>query len=179
IALPFPGLRKFISDIRYGSPSICTYSPLRKSPVLYVATALPLLRLVDVEGYSCLMEILALSSESVRGDSSVEDALRAATDEGGRQSLPATDGAWHDQLRLAIRDPAELIAVVQLPTSLLEPALRAARSFPLFAPWPYIARMVKGDPNDPLLRQVLPLAEEMDRPPGFTADPVGDATALL
>jgi EF-P beta-lysylation protein EpmB len=38
--------------------------------------------------------------------------------------------------------------------------------------------MRPGDVNDPLLRQVLPLADELDDVPGFTADPVGDADAL-
>ena len=35
--------------------------------------------------------------------------------------------------------------------------------------------MRPGDANDPLLRQVLPLFEELDDVPGFVADPVGDA----
>jgi EF-P beta-lysylation protein EpmB len=34
--------------------------------------------------------------------------------------------------------------------------------------------MQSGSPHDPLLRQVLPLAEELDSPDGFTTDPVGD-----
>jgi len=39
--------------------------------------------------------------------------------------------------------------------------------------------MRQGDPSDPLLRQVLPLAEELDSPPGFTSDAVGDSAAML
>jgi EF-P beta-lysylation protein EpmB len=54
-----------------------------------------------------------------------------------------------------------------------------AASFPLFAPWPYIGRMVKGDTADPLLRQVLPLFDETKDEPGFAADPVGDSAAEL
>jgi EF-P beta-lysylation protein EpmB len=53
----------------------------------------------------------------------------------------------------------------------------AVKSFGLFAPWPYIGRMAKGDPADPLLVQVLPLNAELDDQPGFAADPVGDAAA--
>ncbi len=37
--------------------------------------------------------------------------------------------------------------------------------------------MTKGDADDPLLRQVVPLADELASPPDFTADPVGDAAA--
>ncbi len=38
--------------------------------------------------------------------------------------------------------------------------------------------MRKGDANDPLLRQVMPLAAELDEVPGFVVDPVGDAQAV-
>jgi L-lysine 2,3-aminomutase len=38
--------------------------------------------------------------------------------------------------------------------------------------------MRKGDPADPLLRQVLPLGEELDEVPGFTRDPVGDLPSV-
>jgi EF-P beta-lysylation protein EpmB len=36
-----------------------------------------------------------------------------------------------------------------------------------------------GDVDDPLLRQVLPLSEELQKVAGFSADPVGDAAAKL
>ena len=35
-------------------------------------------------------------------------------------------------------------------------------NFPLFAPLEYVRRMRPGDPHDPLLRQVLPLQDELD-----------------
>jgi EF-P beta-lysylation protein EpmB len=85
--------------------------------------------------------------------------------------------AWQRELKLAIRDAAQLVAALELPATLIEPARQAARDFPLFAPWPYVARMRPGDPADPLLRQVLPLAAELDQPPGFSVDPVGDTAA--
>jgi EF-P beta-lysylation protein EpmB len=37
--------------------------------------------------------------------------------------------------------------------------------------------MERGNPQDPLLRQVLPLDDELTDKPGFTADPVGDVAA--
>jgi EF-P beta-lysylation protein EpmB len=39
--------------------------------------------------------------------------------------------------------------------------------------------MVPGDPTDPLLRQVLPLAPEAEDVAGFSVDPVGDLRATL
>lgn len=86
---------------------------------------------------------------------------------------------WHDDLKHAIRDPYELVTALELPAEFLEPARMAAQTFPLFAPRPYVARMRKGDPYDPLLRQILPLADELDAPPGFTSDAVGDSAAMV
>jgi len=134
------------------------------------------------------MEIVPAAGESVGGSSLVEQASRLLQSElqpdagKGAQAQARRlcyESSWHDHLRLAVREPAQLIAALELPNELIEPARQAARSFPLFAPWPYIARMKKGDPKDPLLRQVLPLADELSDQPGFVADPVGDGEARL
>ncbi|MDN5872567.1 MAG: EF-P beta-lysylation protein EpmB [Nitrococcus sp.] len=85
--------------------------------------------------------------------------------------------SWQRELARAVRDPAELIRLLGLPPTLLEPARLASRQFPLRVPHAYIARMESGNPEDPLLRQVLPLAAELDAAPGFVADPVGDLAA--
>lgn len=53
----------------------------------------------------------------------------------------------------------------------------ATSAFPLRVPRGFVARMRRGDPHDPLLRQVLPLDDEDRIVPGFVADPVGDAPA--
>jgi len=102
-----------------------------------------------------------------------------ATSHGDRASERPTAATWRDELRQAIRDPAQLVAALELPAELVEPARRAARDFPLFAPRPYVARMLKGDPADPLLQQVLPIESELQSPQDFTADPVGDESAKL
>jgi EF-P beta-lysylation protein EpmB len=113
------------------------------------------------------MEIVASSAESVRGIATSSD--RAEFEE----------ITWHDELRLAVRDAAQLVEALELPTKVLDAARRASHVFSVFAPWPYIDRMNKGDPADPLLRQVLPLADELDEQPEFSADPVNDASARL
>ncbi|MCU0872917.1 MAG: EF-P beta-lysylation protein EpmB, partial [Pirellulaceae bacterium] len=76
-----------------------------------------------------------------------------------------------------MRDPVELCRRLQLPADCEPAAIRASRDFPVFAPLGYIARMRPGDPHDPLLRQVLPLDDELTVAQGFTADPVGDLAA--
>ncbi|TWT85760.1 L-lysine 2,3-aminomutase [Posidoniimonas polymericola] len=92
---------------------------------------------------------------------------------------PADSPPWKAELRQAVRDPAELARLLELPDSWVEPARAAAREFPLLAPRGYVGRMRPGDPADPLLRQVLPLADELAPATGFDQDPVGDAAAAL
>ncbi len=84
---------------------------------------------------------------------------------------------WKNALSNAVRDPAELLALLELPSELLPDARKAAESFPLRVPHGYLARIEKGNVHDPLLRQVLPLGEELLEVPGFGPDPVGDSEA--
>ncbi len=67
---------------------------------------------------------------------------------------------WQRELARAISDPAELLRELDLDLGLLPAARMAAALFPLRVPRGFVARMRKGDPNDPLLRQVLPLARK-------------------
>jgi EF-P beta-lysylation protein EpmB len=78
----------------------------------------------------------------------------------------------------AVRDVDELCRLLELADDFAERAREAAGQFPLFVPRGFVARMRAGDPHDPLLRQVLPVAEEMKGAPGFVADPVDDAAAI-
>ena len=90
-------------------------------------------------------------------------------------SKPIVQGHdWKNQLAQAIRDPAELLSVLELPDSYLPGAYRANRLFPLRVPFSYLNRIKKADPDDPLLRQILPLDVENDNLPGYSDDPVGD-----
>lgn len=85
--------------------------------------------------------------------------------------------AWQTALVRAVTDPAELLSLLRLGPEWLPAALAAARLFPLRVPRGFVARMQPGDPGDPLLRQVLPLGEELRDVPGFLTDPVGDLPA--
>jgi EF-P beta-lysylation protein EpmB len=85
-----------------------------------------------------------------------------------RLTLPS----WQDELRAAIRDPAELLRLLELPATAL-PSY-AATAFPMLVPRGFAARMRKRDAADPLLRQVWPGAQELTEADGFSADPVGE-----
>lgn len=89
---------------------------------------------------------------------------------GGADTAP-----WQRELARAIRDPSELCQALGLDPAL---AANAPPGFPLLAPRPFVARMERGNPHDPLLRQVLPVAAEAVEHPGFTADPLHEATAI-
>ena len=87
---------------------------------------------------------------------------------------PAT--SWQSQLADAIRDVDELWRVLALPIAALPAARAAAGSFRLLVPRGFAERMRPGDLTDPLLRQVVPLGDELREFPGFTADPLAEST---
>lgn len=92
---------------------------------------------------------------------------------------PESARIWREQLRQAVRDPDRLIELLGLPDELREPARRAAQLFGLVVPHAFLQRMRSGDANDPLLRQVLPLGEELLPPPaGFVTDPLAEGAAV-
>ena len=95
------------------------------------------------------------------------------------ESAPWPAGAWKQFLADAVSDLDELLTLLDLDPSCLgdhADALRSAHSFALRVPRGFITRMRRGDPDDPLLRQVLPIDREMIPVAGFTADPVGEIT---
>lgn len=94
------------------------------------------------------------------------------------RSVRATAGGpltWQSAMKSAIRNPAELCRALGLPAELASDL--ASDSFGVFAPRGYVAKMVPGDPRDPLLLQVLPRAEESEVAKDFVKDPVGDREA--
>ena len=89
---------------------------------------------------------------------------------------PLPTGDWRQLWRDSVTDTDELLALLGLQH--LGGHLPAANAgFALRVPRGFVARMRQGDPHDPLLRQVLPLDEEMQPVPGFSVDAVGDAAA--
>jgi len=85
--------------------------------------------------------------------------------------------SWQRELSESITRPRELLAALGLPESLAEPAERASQSFSLRVTRSFLSRMRYADPHDPLLRQVLPLGEELTEAPGFVSDPLEEDAA--
>lgn len=79
---------------------------------------------------------------------------------------------WQRLLKQVITNPAELWDRLELNPNLLPAAQRAAKLFPLRVPKGFVARMQKGNPADPLLQQILPLAAEERTTANFNRDPL-------
>lgn len=85
---------------------------------------------------------------------------------------------WQEEIRSAFRNPVDLAAFLGLAMELL-PAVRADGGFVMMVPRPFADRMRKGDPLDPLLRQVWPDATESVVNSAESLDPVGDGGARM
>ncbi len=84
---------------------------------------------------------------------------------------------WQQRWREAIRDPRELLRQLGLDPAELGVSDEAAGQFAVRVPQGFAARMRHGDRHDPLLRQVLPITDELKVVPGFSLDAVGDGAA--
>jgi L-lysine 2,3-aminomutase len=86
---------------------------------------------------------------------------------------------WQQQLSEAFTSIADLCEYLRLSASDLPVSSLANKQFPLRVPLSFAASMEKGNPDDPLLRQVLPIESELLDYPGFNLDPVGDIKAAV
>ncbi len=86
---------------------------------------------------------------------------------------------WQQQLAEAFNSIDELCQYLHLEIKDLPASILATKNFALRVPISFAACMKKGDANDPLLRQVLPITDELTLYPGFSHDPVGDLPAAI
>lgn len=95
----------------------------------------------------------------------------------------AVENNWQKELANAFSDPIELLKYLKFDPDNFKSHIAARKLFPMRVPRPFANRMIKNDINDPLLRQVLPLADEFSTPPGYSIDPLqeqdGQVTGLL
>ena len=93
-----------------------------------------------------------------------------------REPAPAATD-WRRQLAGAVSSVSELLALLELEPEQVPGVDLGEPDFPLRVPHGFVARMRVGDPEDPLLRQVLPLAQEHLALPGYVDDPLAEAVA--
>ncbi len=94
-----------------------------------------------------------------------------------RTPLSWQSDGWQQELAAGFRRPNELLAALGIDPGRIDSGIDCDSPFPLRVPRAYARRMRRGDPADPLLRQVLPVTAERREMPGFSADPVGDQAA--
>ncbi|MDO5565227.1 MAG: KamA family radical SAM protein [Planctomycetia bacterium] len=77
--------------------------------------------------------------------------------------------------RIALTDLRRLATQLQLPDSVVNDGLSAAECLPLNIPVSLLDRMTNGNPNDPVLLQILPRNNELTAVPGFICDPLAES----
>ncbi|MAF83010.1 MAG: EF-P beta-lysylation protein EpmB [Gammaproteobacteria bacterium] len=90
-------------------------------------------------------------------------------------NTPPTELNWRTTLSHAFRHSEELVTALGLTPDNSVPM----ETFPMRVPRGFAERMQPGHPNDPLLRQVLPSADELRTVDGYSADPVGDLDNVI
>ncbi|KYP96346.1 lysine 2,3-aminomutase [Sodalis-like endosymbiont of Proechinophthirus fluctus] len=95
------------------------------------------------------------------------------------RNTPARE-EWLYQLDDVITDPVQLLELLRLGQYAdLREGAEARRLFPFRVPRTFAARMIPGDPGDPLLRQVITVHKEFDRAPGFSTDPLDEQHSVI
>jgi L-lysine 2,3-aminomutase len=84
---------------------------------------------------------------------------------------------WQQLSRESITDPRELLDALGLGHRAADLLPVRDTGFPLRVPRGFVARMRRGDADDPLLRQVLCSPDELLTVDGFVTDAVGDMAA--
>ncbi len=85
---------------------------------------------------------------------------------------------WQQESAQSIKTPDALASIHQLLAESQVSMQEAHQSFPVRVPLAWIDRIKKGDLNDPLLRQILPHADELLNVPGFTDDPLAESDSM-
>ncbi|HEB63433.1 MAG TPA: EF-P beta-lysylation protein EpmB [Gammaproteobacteria bacterium] len=85
---------------------------------------------------------------------------------------------WQQELAGSVKTPDMLASILQLLPEQQVAIKSAHQSFSVRVPLAWIERINKGDSNDPLLRQILPHADELRYVPGFTDDPLAESASM-
>ncbi|MDM7858381.1 EF-P beta-lysylation protein EpmB [Thiopseudomonas acetoxidans] len=81
---------------------------------------------------------------------------------------------WQSVLAQAVREPQELLQLLKLTEHPLAQQVCIDKQFPLLVPRTFVQRMRSGNADDPLLRQVLSVADEQLSVQGYTQDPLDE-----
>ena len=91
-----------------------------------------------------------------------------------RTQQAAYTPSWQDELKNLITCPKALFEALELPVEHLASAYKGEALFSVRVTRPFLARMQKGDLNDPLLLQILPVQAENKEIDGYSDDPLAE-----
>jgi len=80
--------------------------------------------------------------------------------------------SWQKELANVITDPKTLVELLDIPPENYQQHFAARKLFPVRVPRPLLSRIKKGDINDPILKQVMPLDIEFSITEGYVEDPL-------
>ncbi len=90
-----------------------------------------------------------------------------------------TLATWQKELTNAIKNPTQLLNLLNISGKFLTLSNIARKQFPMIVPLPFIAKMKKGDIDDPLLKQVLPIMDEELIFDNYFTDPLQEHENIL
>ncbi|WP_373567776.1 EF-P beta-lysylation protein EpmB [Colwellia sp. M166] len=80
--------------------------------------------------------------------------------------------SWQKELANVITDPKTLVELLDIPPENYQQHFAARKLFPVRVPRTLLSRIKKGDFNDPILKQVMPLDVEFSVTDGYVEDPL-------
>lgn len=87
--------------------------------------------------------------------------------------------SWQKELADAVKNPLQLLQLLEIVPESSRISEFARKSFPMLVPLPFVNKMKKGDLNDPLLAQVLPVESEELLADGYGVDPLEEHNSAL
>jgi len=87
--------------------------------------------------------------------------------------------AWQKELSKAVKNPSQLLEKLNIPLKSVSLSESARKNFPMLVPLPFVKKMKKGDINDPLLKQVLPITDEELVSEGYGVDPLHEHDSAI
>ena len=83
--------------------------------------------------------------------------------------------SWQEILANSVRDSTQLCHLLKIDKQMLPENHPLLRHFPVRVPQPFLDRIEKGNPDDPLLLQIFPAMDEATEVPGYIKDPLHEA----
>lgn len=90
------------------------------------------------------------------------------------RKVDSVEQNWLKQLANGISDPAKLLQQLDIDPKPWQSGFAARALFAQKVPLSFVEKMEKGNINDPLLLQVLPVIEEFEHSDGYSSDPLGE-----